>query len=382
MTDAVTRRRGPLQRVGAEDFTVAEEMLRTAAFLVVPEDQTQRMAFEKLMPHLYVLRNKGCSWAQLTKLLSQCGFKLQPSSVRQYYSEMLAERMDICQARMNEQIAILAAVRTETAGTDLSKISTRVNAFMARLQQTTGSRVDAMFGLEANQSGDAPAMSQLPKPALTTSKTTPPSAAIDSGSAFAAKNHPEATEEETTGSFGLLGLGPTPKTSSGPAFFNLDPENSSNQTASETVSLAAKLPKQPAAQIAEPTAKPSKTIESANKAPRPDSSGKVAKRVRALQEGIPPLKERRANVPAEVYDDPDLLMEHPAIPGLMLDRAQRLYGASLEYCDVEGDEAGVIKVEDPTQKRFRVLWRQQAVVTQTRTGDSFIKMDAALFPQT
>lgn len=101
MNDTVAPIRRKLQRVAAEDFSLCEEALKTAGQLKAPEDQTQRAAFEKLMPHLYVLRNKGFSWHQLTSLLNKSGFKLQPSTVRTYYSTMLPKTM--CLAGANER---------------------------------------------------------------------------------------------------------------------------------------------------------------------------------------------------------------------------------------------------------------------------------------
>ena len=56
-----------------------------------PDEQSQRKAFVTLMPYLYVLRNKGCSWLELAGLLNGCGFSLQPATVRTYYtSEIVA----------------------------------------------------------------------------------------------------------------------------------------------------------------------------------------------------------------------------------------------------------------------------------------------------
>ena len=101
-------------------------------------------------------------------------------------------------------------------------------------------------------------------------------------------------------------------------------------------------------------------------------------RVSPLQDCVVPLP-KRDTIPADVYD-PDKVLEHPSIPGLMLTMDQRLYGAALEYCDEEGEEAGVLKIESQDQKRFRTLWRQRVQVTETRTGNSFIQMDQSLFP--
>ena len=53
--------RGQWHRVKGSDFSTAEEILKAAAYMIVPDDQTQRAAIEKLMPLLYVLKNKGLS---------------------------------------------------------------------------------------------------------------------------------------------------------------------------------------------------------------------------------------------------------------------------------------------------------------------------------
>lgn len=127
---ATLKARGPLQRLPGAEISTAEIVFQAAMVLLVPEDRTNRKEFESLMPYLYVLRNKGCSWAQLTKLLTDCGIRLQPSTVRSYYSEMLATRKDICQAQLQEHLLLLAQIRKETEGAELSDIAGRVAALM------------------------------------------------------------------------------------------------------------------------------------------------------------------------------------------------------------------------------------------------------------
>ena len=102
----------------------------------------------------------------------------------------------------------------------------------------------------------------------------------------------------------------------------------------------------------------------------------IPKKCTALTAGIAPLKKRES-VPKEVYEPG--LMEHPAIPGLMLTMEERVYGAGLEFCDVSGDEAGVYRTETADEKRFRVTWRKVVPPTPTRTADSFMAMDNTLF---
>lgn len=383
MSEVITRRpTRALQRVAASDFSVAEEVLKTAALLIVPEDQTQRQAFEKLMPHLYVLRNKGCSWPQLAKLLGECGFNLQPSTVRSYFSEMLAARMDVCQARMNEQIALMAAVRSETAGADISAISGRVNAVLERLQSSAAPKVDALFGPATSSRAIEPpqrtsAVSAGPRPVEHVSQARP--RAVAQTPAPTVESHDDQTDSPN-GEFGLLGLsGPSEHSPSGPAgFFTLDtpaaPAPSPAPAEREPDRIQAKAPK-PAQTASAAPQRPSAAAPRTSVASAPTHNA-IKKRASPLQDGVPALK-RRDNVPASVYEPGEL--EHPAIPGLMLNLEQRLYGAALEYFDGEGDEAGVIKVETADEKRFRVVWRQTVPITPTRTAESFTKMDPSLF---
>ena len=73
-------------RLGRSTTRVAVEATKA----LTPPDQSQRKAFVTLMPYLYVLRNKACSWSKLASLLNGCGFSLEPATVRTYYtSEMI-----------------------------------------------------------------------------------------------------------------------------------------------------------------------------------------------------------------------------------------------------------------------------------------------------
>lgn len=350
-----SRRTGPRHRISAVDFGAAEELLKTAALVIVPDDQKQRQAFEQLMPHLYVLRNKGCSFEQLTKLLTDVGFKLQPSTVRTYYSECLATRLDLCQARMNEQIALMAAIRSETAGTDMTAVSSRVQSIMAAQRNASAHRVDTLLAGSARTAPRAlagPSSEPQEGPGERQEQPRPRRQVAD----------PEPPAEDQ-GGFGLMSVGraPAPEAGQPAGFFRLDHEEPAPQappSAPAAVAPPASLvPQRPAVAPAAPAA----------------SGGPATKNVQKLQDGVPPLK-RRDGVPPEVYEPGDL--EHPAIPGLVLTLEQRLYGAALEYIDLDGGE---LFTETPEQKRFRVTWRRQVPVTKTRTGSSFTEMDTTLF---
>lgn len=397
MNDTVISKRKKLQRVGAEDFSFCEEALKTAEILIVPEDQTQRAAFEKLMPHLYVLRNKGCSWSQLTTLLNKSGFKLQPSTVRSYYSEMLLKSMNQCQARMNQQVDLMRKLREENAllaGGDqqLAALAQRINSQMSKVQQSNSARVNEMFGLDPV----LPPPATIAQPAATPSKVAPskPAKAI-----VPASNHvatplqapaqptfaQQAPEESPTNDeFGLLGLGRANHSTDSPAgFFSLDTE----KVAASGQPVSASLPASPTRSASAPDTHPvSQPVVHTTQSHAQPVTGKqphqepgnnvIKKRCAPLNSNIAPMK-KRDNVPKEVYEPGQ--MEHPAIPGLMLSMEERMYGAGLEYCDEYGDEAGVYRTETADEKRFRVTWRKVVPITPTRTADTFMKMDTSLF---
>lgn len=406
MNDTVVPKRKKLQRVAADDFSFCEEALKTAELLIVPDDQTQRAAFEKLMPHLYVLRNKGCSWPQLTALLNKSGFKLQPSTVRSYYSEMLLKSMNLCQARMNVQIDLMRKLREENArhaggDSQLAAMAQRVNSQMNKLLQTNSARVNEMFELDPLQQNQpalsSPAVAVQPTAAAASAALahTPPSQAAQPPRPAPSRPAPPpapqvAPDTEETNQFGLLGLGPAQRSADRPAgFFSLDTEpgtGSSPPVAAQRTTptprpapAAAPATSQPPAPNTAPQLPIAHAQVTANSAPdthNPGAATIIRKRCSPLTAGIAPLK-KRDKVPPEVYEPGD--MEHPAIPGLILSMEERMYGAGLEYCDETGDEAGVYRTETADEKRFRVTWRKVVPMTPTRTADSFMPMDTSLF---
>jgi hypothetical protein len=334
-------RRGPQHRVSGLDFSTAEAVLKTAALVLVPEDQSQRQAFGKLMPHLYVLRNKGCSFGQLAKLLTELGFNLQLSVVRNYYNEMLVERQDICQERMNEQILLMAEIRKETHGADVAVIAGRVASIMAtRRAQTQGqteSKVRSVLGVAQPSSPQAGLDSSASPPARP--QTVDLAAARENKKTGLCPVVPVAAEPVTAEQgFGLLNTSPASQAhGKAPMFFHLDDD----------------APAAPAR--AAPLAQPPGAL-----------------RCGKLQAGIPPLK-KKPHAPDAVYTEG--LLEHPAIAGLMLTLAERVYGASLEIIDA----AGELRLETLDEKRFRITWKTPVPMTATSTSSSFTKMDESLF---
>lgn len=148
---ATQKKRGPVHRFSGADASTTEEVFKVAQFLVVPEDQTQPKVFETLMPYLYVMRNNECSWAQITKLLKECGFKLQTSAVRSYYDKLLLTCLDICQQHMHEHTLLMAEIRKKTEGADLSAIAGIVSAIMDKQRTLVAPKVGSVTGLHVEE---------------------------------------------------------------------------------------------------------------------------------------------------------------------------------------------------------------------------------------
>lgn len=115
------------KHLSSEDFVVAEEVFKTAQFLMTPEDQTQKMAFRALLPYIYTMRNNGSSWEELAKLLRACGIDLSKSSLRVYYSEMVAE----CESELKQQLKahtlLLEEIRKINANFEIESIAKNVS---------------------------------------------------------------------------------------------------------------------------------------------------------------------------------------------------------------------------------------------------------------
>lgn len=345
--------RGPLPRMSGLEVSTIEEVFNEASLLIVPEDRTHRKAFESLMPYLYALRNKGCSWPQLAKLLNDCGFNYQPATVRCYFGEMIVTRLDICQQRMNEQILLMADIRKETKGTDISSIAGKVSAIMERSRSLAGPKIDAILGLSSQKTPSA----TLPDPAPR--ETASPSYGKTTAVHSPAPLKTPPVSEEDSGNFGLLNTSNEKPASLGkPAFFDLheDPVIP-NLKATNQPEKTAPVAKQNAA-----ATPPIVTTKNAS-----------VLRCQPLQEGVKQLA-RRNTIPDEMYQVGD--MEHPAVPGLMLSLEQRLYSVALEFLNTDTAE---IRSETTEEKRFRIFWQKPIAMTETMTGDAFIKIDESLF---
>lgn len=317
-----------------------------------------------------MLKNKGCSFEQLTTLLTECNFNLQPSTVKDYYNNALATRMDIFQERMNEQILLLAEVRKVTKGAEVSDMAEQVTAIIARQKAAAASKINNLFcgGSSATPVAQSSAGGSVEaaKPLLVGNKNSGLRPAP--ANAPSAEIAPPSVPSDDSGSFGLLNLKPGAKktaASKAPAFFSQDdsipvvPDFQFSKTASEN-SESKHSGLRPAPE--------SPPIESSSQ----NTASPANLRCLPLRDGIKPL-EKRENTPPEAYLPGDL--EHPHIPGLMLSLDERIYGATLEYTD----ENGEVKMETLDEKRFRILWKRPIPMTISKSGANFTKIDFKAF---
>lgn len=332
------RARGPLRRLTAIDAIAVREMFMLAMQTIEPDDQTQRQLFAALMPNMYVLRQKGCSFMQLTTLLNQCGFKLQPSTVRTYYTEMLASKMDLCVAEMNDQLLVLAKVREISRGSEISGIAAKVVAAKEQQRTAAAARVDAVFAH----------VTKVPTALVLDDGKKNVTAAPEARG----KSSPPSAAPEPEDGFGLLSKATTGNATievrPGGGFFAMD-EGAPQVPVIDDGTKTAAAPATPA---------PKST---------PAADATAILRCTKLQPNIPPL-EQRPGVPDAVYEEG--LLEHPAIPRLMLTKDERLYGALLELFDTDG----VIRTETFDEKRFRIKWKQPIPVADTESMKNFVKM--------
>jgi hypothetical protein len=322
---------GPLRRLHSNDYSVGNAFLEAASAIITPDDLTQRQAFEGYMPNLFVLRNKGCSWAQMAKLLGEAGLVLQMSTVRTYYGEALAARQDICQQRMNEQILLMVEIKKITSGADVAGIGSRVDAILGKQRTQVTSKLDTTFG--SADGPVSPAISSV-SPQISTAV---PTSTVDVPLAVMPKIENKKT-----------GLRPAPQSQVTSPPVRVD----------NAIPIAAVNPVVP-----HKTASQNETTPLVN----------LNLRCCALPAGVVSLKLREG-MPKEFYLPGDL--EHTSVPGVMLSLEQRLSSVALEFMNTQDGE---IRIETQDEKRFRVMWRKPIRITESRTSHEFTQIDESSF---
>ena len=342
---------GPLKRMSAEDSLAIREILAVAWQTIEPEERTQRQLFAALMTELYALRMKGFSFRQIASLLNDSGFSLQPGTVRSYYNEMIAARMDECKKRFDEQMALLRDAQQMTRSADLGHLAGKIVAMRQRNQELVDQRIKAV--LSASDVGGLQSANQDSRPQTTPAnvktakKNAPPTPPK--------KQPAEVAQKGNESGFGLTDSRVIATGETRSSFFDgggVADEDSQVSTSGTSTSIT----------------------PSAGAKREPPSTQKNTLRCCAPKgKDAPPPLERRPGVPIEVYEDG--LLEHPAISGLMLTKEQRLYGALLEFIN---SEDGVVHIETMNQKRFRIKWARP--VQPAGSTKDFVQLHQSTLP--
>jgi len=304
-----------------DDGVPQKNLLSSATALKMePAERSQRQSIAAMMPELYVLRNKGFSWQQLSKMLAECNIRLLPTTIRVYYMEMLESKMDECQRRFNEQLVILSEMTNVIGQTSLvDRAANIIEQQRLRTERITNERIQSLQG--TGDSEGLPGKRPVIEHEL---------AQVQSGAQRAPEPTPAPSSE-----YGLIvaATAPAVKKSGEPAFMSGD-----------------------------------------DSSPVPPAARGGDLRCLALQDGVKTLP-KRAGIDPLVYES-DELMEHPAIDGLMLSKAERLYGALLEYVDID---QGEVQIETIIQKNQRIKWEKPFKSERSSTEGDFVEMDMSLF---
>lgn len=129
----VKKTRGKLLRISGDEAAFGREYLRQIAFLIEPDDQTQRRIFSSYLPQIYFLKESmGYTFKFITKCLKDTGMNLSDSSLRVYYSQMIPGRKEECVTKMKEFSQFLDELKKETEGVEVSKIAEKVTEITNR----------------------------------------------------------------------------------------------------------------------------------------------------------------------------------------------------------------------------------------------------------
>ena len=323
------------KRVQIEDLDGIREVFQMAYLTQEPSERSQRQTVKALLPEIYMLRNKGYSFSQITDFMNSSikKFQLQTSTVRSYFTEMLVGRVDECIARMNEQMLMLSEVNKINKGAENSRIAAKAASILERQRSLANKKVDEVFGSQKTISDDghekhALAAASTPEKIMAAQSAAPPApiGADIVGSEFG-----------LTASVNQVDSGHKLDASPVNAFFSAPAD-------------------------IEP-------LESVDSAVSADKSSEII--CMPLRDGVKPLA-KRTDLGEDFHSD--AILEHPAIPGLWLSLEARIYGALLEM-----DEAGKVRLESVTEKSFRIKWTKPIPAAKSATDGNFVKMDLSLF---
>lgn len=323
----MTARNTPTRKIGLIDKHAIGMSLEVAAVAVEPEEYSYRTVFRETMPKLYVMRQRGMSFPQLHRLLHQAGFPIALTTLRTYYSECLTEMRHECDRYLRKLDGVINSAE-KTA--DVNRTQLRAAKTAAMDAVTARGNIRAAAAIRAFSAVDDAA-----------------------SEASMAPNPPPAT-----GDVARQLLSPEPSTRQG----QIPPANAPARGTPQQ-SVVAPVAVHPARSYAAPTAGQALQLPSAAGA-----SGSTYCLTSPAEAQI----EATDGVPPEVLSD--ALLEHPAIPGLILTRDQRLFTGRLEYRNAAGSPC----LEKGTEMMNRREWTPGVPPSVGRTSGDFVELDTTI----
>lgn len=392
MTPAGTSpRERPVGRRRINDVDEIARAMEVAALALTPDELSGRRLIEQLMPQLFVLRKKGHSFAQLTKVLNAAIGRgvapLQSTTVKAYYHEFLVDKLDECE-RTFEQARNMAAEVNQRSKNETAELARDATAFKAALREQTPGKGAAMARILGERTGRGGDSGDLPVgDHFAGAAAAPPAPVV--GPPPAGAKPPSAAGFDRMG--GLPQAAVVPQEGHSSAVSAVD---SGSLTAVQAAPAAASRFKPghgssvddlPVAQpigVAADDAISGKMVGSGKSAKPAPAASAARPGVSGVGEGVKqcltqPTPEECHDVNSDVIDGvpmefrSEAVLEHPCIPGLMLTKAQRMFNGRLTYSDSSGSRQETIQ-----ELRGRTKWKKPVEQTVSRTNDDFVALNS------
>lgn len=314
-------------KIGAVDKHAITVSLDVAAAALEPDEYSYRAVFKEIMPKLYVMRHRGMSFPQLHKVMHQAGFPIALTTVRTYYNEFLVDMLDECQKFLKR----------------MEKVIENSEKFVEVDRSEHFRQAKAAVRTAVAEAGDARAAAAI--------------SAITGGALMAPQKAEHANEMTPQRPAQL----PEPSMGSGSIEDQAKPDpqwksNALGRAAIKALDAPAQTDRDAIGREA-----------GRRNAGQPRGSARCLTTPDKAQIG------EADGLPPEV--DSEDILEHPAIPELMLTRNQRLFIGRLSYISDAGDEL----IEKGTEMMNRREWTKAAPSIAGRTAEDFVPLDASLF---
>lgn len=386
------------------------DALALAAVTLQPDEVSGRRLIQRVMPQLYILRTKGHSFLQLTRVLNQAMgpgvAPLQVATVKTYYNEFIVGKLEECQKAMNEALAATKVIddRVKAAGaTGLIREATQLKETMRGSRQEGaasarllggGNSVQGNIGGEGLAPGGHRPGNLRPEDAL-------------HGTAFVEAGGPPTAGAEPPSAAGFGQMGDLPRVPAG-----RQSQIASPLSEAEGIPVAAPIPAPSGAGMERKNAGgPLRATGRGEKpvvAPTGYSDSEEPPIAQAIPSGPASLPDARHAAPnqgnaagaavqclteptqdqchpadAHVFDSvpaifrTEAILEHPTISGLMLTKAQRMFNGRLKYA-VNGADC----TETVQQLANRLKWNAPMNATTSRTQGDFVALDKSALVKT